>query len=98
MSGKKAKAERQAEVAATAADPQAVFQAQMELVRLDGAVQGGEAVIAKLDEALGICREALGVTKSNRKAAAERVDALQKAAAKANGTVLPEPPKAEAAA
>ena len=99
MSGKKAKAERQAEVAATVeGDPQALFREQIALARMAGAVECGEKFLAHWDKAAGELREALGVTKAAARDAGARVDALQKAAAKANGAALPEPPKDEAAA
>ena len=102
MSEKKAKAERSMErqtaaQEAVAADPQALIKAQFALVRYDGAIEGASAGVKVLEDALTALKEAMGVTKAARRGLMEKVDAMQKEAAAAAGTVVPEAPVIPAA-
>lgn len=81
MSGKAAKAERQAEAAATvASDPKALWQAQVALIRLDGVIEGLEKSAGAMDATLSGIREAVGTAKAERRKLLAEVERMQKAA------------------
>lgn len=88
MSAKRAKVERK-EAAATVVknDPGALDRARLEYMRLAGAVDGGQSVLAVLDQAITAAKEALGVTKANLRTKQGEIETLTKAAkaAEANG-------------
>ena len=80
MSAKRAKQERKDEAAAVVQnDPQALYTAQLEYMRLAGAVDGANAVIQAIDQALGAAKEALGVTRAAFRAKQAEVETLLKA-------------------